>query len=204
MSTAIKWIMAASLIGASGTATAQVTYDYSGSNFSAVSGLYTTSDSVQGSLTLPSALAANLYEATIIPSAYSFSDGVQTITNGGEFGFSISTNASGQISAWSAEVFSPVNNYPYTSSGIGMYSFPIDLGFPGEPTIYDTVSNDQIVVKDGVATNVSSFATSNHAGVWTSPITVPEIDPASAARGLALLVGGLVVLRGRRPQRLAA
>jgi hypothetical protein len=30
------------------------------------------------------------------------------------------------------------------------------------------------------------------------------IDPASAATGLALLVGGLVVLRGRRPQRLAA
>jgi hypothetical protein len=32
--------------------------------------------------------------------------------------------------------------------------------------------------------------------------SAPEIDAASAASGLALLVGGLVVFRGRRPQRL--
>jgi len=160
------------------------------------------SDSVQGWLTLPSALAANLYEATIIPSAYSFSDGVQTLINSP--GFSISTNASGQIIGWGFEVYSLTNNYPYTSSAIGANSFPIDLGYPGEPAIYDIVSNDQIVVEGGVATNVSSFATSDHAGVWTSPITVPEIDPASAARCLALLVGGIAVLRGHRPQRLAA
>ena len=29
-------------------------------------------------------------------------------------------------------------------------------------------------------------------------LAAPEIDPASAASGLTLLVGGLVVLRGRR------
>jgi hypothetical protein len=33
---------------------------------------------------------------------------------------------------------------------------------------------------------------------------VPEIDPASAASGLMLLVGGLVVLRGRRQPLNAA
>ncbi len=32
----------------------------------------------------------------------------------------------------------------------------------------------------------------------------PEIDPASAAGGLALLVGGLVVLRGRKQQNASA
>src|SRR5271166_6500449 len=37
-----------------------------------------------------------------------------------------------------------------------------------------------------------------------SAVAVPEIDPASTASGLALLVGGLVVLRGRRPQHLTA
>ena len=30
------------------------------------------------------------------------------------------------------------------------------------------------------------------------PVTAPEIDPASAMGGLTLLLGGLVVLRGRR------
>jgi hypothetical protein len=32
----------------------------------------------------------------------------------------------------------------------------------------------------------------------TKPVTAPEIDPASAMGGLTLLLGGLVVLRGRR------
>jgi hypothetical protein len=38
----------------------------------------------------------------------------------------------------------------------------------------------------------------------TSATRAPEIDPASAASGLTLLVGGLIVLRGRRQQRIAA
>ena len=31
-----------------------------------------------------------------------------------------------------------------------------------------------------------------------TPVTAPEIDPASATAGLTLLAGGLAVLRGRR------
>jgi hypothetical protein len=37
------------------------------------------------------------------------------------------------------------------------------------------------------------------AGVW-SVTQAPEIDPASAGGGLALLLGGLAVMRGRRCQ----
>jgi hypothetical protein len=40
------------------------------------------------------------------------------------------------------------------------------------------------------------------AGVWVGPIQTPEIDPAGAASGLALLLGTLMVARGRRPLRL--
>ncbi len=36
------------------------------------------------------------------------------------------------------------------------------------------------------------------------PLTAPEIDPASAVSGLTLLLGGLVVLRGRRSVSVAA
>ena len=40
-------------------------------------------------------------------------------------------------------------------------------------------------------------------GVWTSSATqAPEIDPASAASGLTLLLGGLAVLRGPRRKTL--
>ncbi len=40
--------------------------------------------------------------------------------------------------------------------------------------------------------------------VITSAAKAPEIDPASTASGLALLAGGLIVLRGRKQQRIAA
>jgi len=40
--------------------------------------------------------------------------------------------------------------------------------------------------------------------VITSATKAPEIDSASAASGLVLLVGGLIVLRGRKRQRIAA
>jgi|SRR5271166_5597742 len=50
-------------------------------------------------------------------------------------------------------------------------------------------------------TSISGTVTYNYA---PAVATVPEIDPTSAASGLALLVGGLVVLAGRRPQRLTA
>jgi hypothetical protein len=44
------------------------------------------------------------------------------------------------------------------------------------------------------------------ATIWTpiNAIAAPEIDPTSAASGLTLLLGGLVVLRGRRPGQRAA
>jgi hypothetical protein len=35
-------------------------------------------------------------------------------------------------------------------------------------------------------------------------LSAPEIDPASAVSGLTLLLGGLVVLRGRRPAKLGS
>ena len=38
----------------------------------------------------------------------------------------------------------------------------------------------------------------------TGQVSAPEIDASSAASGLTLLLGGLVVLRGRKQQRIAA
>jgi hypothetical protein len=44
----------------------------------------------------------------------------------------------------------------------------------------------------------------NTTGVGTSPVGVPEIDPAAATSGLMLLLGCLAVLRGRRPVHRSA
>jgi hypothetical protein len=49
----------------------------------------------------------------------------------------------------------------------------------------------------GPTINPCSLGVSNSkAGVWT--VSVPEIDPSSAAGGLTLLLGGVAVLRARR------
>jgi hypothetical protein len=37
-----------------------------------------------------------------------------------------------------------------------------------------------------------------------APTAAPEIDPTSAASGLALLLGGLAVLRGRKDTSISA
>ncbi len=83
---------------------ASTMYSYTGNGFSTVTGLYTGGDSVNGSFTTSVPLADDLSNATITPISYSFTDGVQTITNTttnvtGSFQ-DISTDASGNIIGW--------------------------------------------------------------------------------------------------------
>ena len=93
-------------------ATAAVTYNYVGPNFSAIvdsteiAGTYDTSMRVTASVTLASALGAN-FNSTVTPLAFSFSDGRQTITNadisiadGDLYDFGFVTDATGLIVEW--------------------------------------------------------------------------------------------------------
>jgi hypothetical protein len=66
---------------------------------------------------------------------------------------------------------------------------------PGGSDIYCPGGPAQVGYVGSIAGAPCTMNVSNPtAGVWTAP----EIDPASAASGLALLLGGLVVVRGRR------
>lgn len=57
----------------------------------------------------------------------------------------------------------------------------------------------------GPAINPCSVSASNKTpGAWLVTTQAPEIDPASAAGGLTLLLGGLAVMRGRRVRQLPA
>ena len=57
------------------------TYRYTGNPFTFVSGPYTTSDFVTAMVTLAGPLGANMPLTDVTPTAFTFSDGVQTITN---------------------------------------------------------------------------------------------------------------------------
>ncbi|MBY0422108.1 MAG: VPLPA-CTERM sorting domain-containing protein [Parvularculaceae bacterium] len=96
---------------AAGTAHAAV-YVYTGNNFTTIdrqgpttpADPYTTADRVTITITLASPLGANLSNAVITPTAFSFFDGVNTITNTPAIFsvFSFSTNSDGAVVNWFA------------------------------------------------------------------------------------------------------
>ena len=88
-----------------------ITYTYTGNPFITVHAPYTTSDFVSGMLTLAAPLAANMPLTIVSPIdiiAFSFSDGVQTITqpNATGYQFSFATGSTGAITAWSISIVS--------------------------------------------------------------------------------------------------
>ncbi len=124
-------------------ARADVTYSYTGNDFTATTAPYTTSDSVTGSITLTSALADNIDSFYEVPAAsivsFSFSDGQQTITNANAVGtefFYFETNSSGDIIYWSWEVNLVVDLDNIITDGIvsqddGLGIGVIDVGIMG-------------------------------------------------------------------------
>ena len=91
---------------------ADVTYAYTGNPFTSFSGPYTASDRVTGTFTLADPLPANRPISDINPISFSFSDGVNLMTNSfiplgtpPFFNFiSIGTGPTGAINAWDIDL----------------------------------------------------------------------------------------------------
>ncbi len=92
--------------------------------------------------------------------------------NGGFFCFSGPAPASTVLAANSSLLY----NFSVTATDISSWAPSFKINWDGTNNNYDLVST----------------------AIPISPVSAPEIDPASAASGLTLLLGGLVVLRGRR------
>ena len=158
-------------------ARADVTYTYTGNDFTSATFPYTTSDSVTGSITLTSALADNISSFINQPAAsivsFSFSDGQQTITNANATlsQFDFETNSSGDITYWQLVV------------GIGSV-FQDSIGTSNAPGI--------AVVDQGVMDYDNDAADNfNDPGTWTTgSASTPVPEPGS----LVLLGTGLAAL----------
>jgi hypothetical protein len=110
---------------------ADVSYFYTGTDFTIAQAPYTTSDSVTGSIRLSAPLGGSLFFANITPVAFSFSDGVQTLTqnNTNHNSFVVSTDVAGDITSWVMSVAAEVSGVDLqTISTNNSTGFVFDLG----------------------------------------------------------------------------
>ncbi len=170
------------------------TYTYTGSTFTystvnasiqnppgTVASPYSTSDSVTGSFTINGPID-NLTNVVFFDAgAFSFTDGVQTLSNstGDEFFALISTDATGNITSYNLEASSTTNLNDFIVANSGAVSpssgGKIDFGGTGTDIV---------------------FAGTNNSGTISAPAATPE--PGS----LALLGSGMAGLAFRLRRRM--
>jgi hypothetical protein len=171
------------------SANASYVYTYTGNDFSSADPPFTTSESIIGSFTVSTPLADNLTFAPVSYTAYSFSDGVDTLTQLNSYVmngiFNVSTNAAGAIIAWGIDLqgnsgtsiedenISSYNQYPYPD--IGFLTFDFGSNVPGCPNSCGDTPN---------------FASNTTPGTWNGPVVAATPLPSA----LPLLVSGLGAL----------
>jgi hypothetical protein len=149
------------------------TYTYTGNTFTSVSAPYTTSDSVTGSITLSTPLAANLSSfTTVVPTAFSFTSAGETIANttpGSGSQFFFKTDSAGNITYWGATVY---------VGSVSQFSIST-INAPATYGVFDSIQHG-----GGTEEGLVSKAP----GTWTLAAAVPEPDST------ALLFAGMTLV----------
>jgi hypothetical protein len=176
--------LAALLLSVAGARADTYTYTYTGNDFTDVMSPYTTSERVTGTITLTKPLSDNLPLTRLPQYSYSFTDGVQTLTQFNSSSFiDVVTNGTGQISKWNVGI-----NVP----GQGEFAiFTYDQG----PCCLLDYGDDRGI-----------FSTSyNDPGVWSGPagISTPEPDTLSLSLSWMILFGLLAIMKIRTGQSCA-
>ena len=161
-------------------ARADVIYTYTGNDFTSAISPYTTSDSITGYFVVATPLAANLSLGPITPISFSFSDGVDTLTNANTTSqtFYVATSPSGSLSNWGIAVATAAS-----TEGIEICNSAICT-----PSQFDNGWTDN---------EASSAVNRSDPGSWQS--SVPE--PPSMATLITGLLGLVLLFRRGRTCR---
>jgi hypothetical protein len=164
-------------------ATADVIYKYTGHPFTTATSPFMTSDFVSGTIEVLSVLPPNLNESPIQVTAFSFSDGVQTLTSARlpvPTESLVSTDASGAIAGFWEFVFGGNPDAPVIQTLNGV------LGTQGAIT-QDEGRLGNLAIGESIGLN------SNDPGIW---MLVPE--PSTMVLVGVSIVGVAVGRRGTR------
>jgi hypothetical protein len=147
---------------------------------------------LNGFITLSAPLGDNLNNVSVTPTFVDIFSG--SFLFRGAFAFS--TNGTGAIDGWSISLNGDVPG----PGGYRSSATSVDRGgVGGDSATMSTTCTAFFSAGSPQSFGCGSTGSNTTPGVWTSPATkAPEIDPASAASGLTLLLGGVAVLRGRR------
>lgn len=153
-------------------ANAGVVYTYTGIDFIGSSGPFTTSDSISGSFTVTTALTDDLSNVSITPESFTFSDGVDTVTDltANDALFFVTTNGVGQITDWSID--------------INEYAGPLIQTLGPVSDLTDCCSD----IVENASHTIDDANPQGYNGSWTSADPTPEPAP------FALMVTGLLAL----------
>jgi hypothetical protein len=170
---------------------ADTTYTYTGHDFTEVQAPYTTSDSVTGWFTVAAPLPEFDFPQDVDPIAFSFSDGVQTITNLNDTSpsdFFVTTDSVGDIRSWIVQLYP--NDDMHNANFIQMGNF---TDFPsGDRGNLPLPSGDLPLGGDGEVEEVGNWAMSSSI---SSPSPTPE--PSTFALFATGLLGLVQVARRR-------
>jgi hypothetical protein len=187
MNTVAKWIVAAVIMGANASAGAQVVYNVT--DFQVGGGDYLT-----GTLVVTNAAVT---AGGLLASGADFIGGEIRLYN-------TSNTLLGPMRISGCQ---PTSSCGLAVSGAFLTLVSGDLSIVGAQAYCNIgiTGSCATITPTGVIASVTQYTGSQGMVFATAkPTAAPEMDSGSAASGLALLVGGLVVLRGRRPQRLTA
>lgn len=160
-------------------------YLYTGYAFQETGGAYTSSDSVTGTFTVASLLplSSGTTLVPLTPLSFSFSDGVQTLTNntpGIQASFSFYTGATGLPYEWSVDLIQLITPTLYNEISVQAHT-----GGTGDSGYYEFSPGGS-----------GSIAFSSFPGRWTVTDNVTSTGAAPEPDSLVLAASGMLMANG--------